>query len=261
MESSSNAAQMAEVEPPTAPVKKIVPLIPEHLVQTDPFESWITGQQGTPPTDSQMINENLKSLRNDAVVPQILDGIGHPTYPEPLVELLQIPTNDDLYLQAIGIRTVSQVSKVTSEISATIDDATQRNAGVTVNIMEYQSTAQTILDERESAWDGDENWMDSLEIEDENTKQELEELHQKARAEFDISALGGLSLHRDSLSSLKGIGPKLEMYLYAMGIRNFEQLSKLTPEIEARFDAIVGSFPGRLSRANVVEQSKAKLGK
>jgi predicted flap endonuclease-1-like 5' DNA nuclease len=49
------------------------------------------------------------------------------------------------------------------------------------------------------------------------------------------------------------------MYLYAMGIRSYAQLAKLTPEIEARFDALVGVVPGRLTRAKVVEQSLQKL--
>ena len=37
------------------------------------------------------------------------------------------------------------------------------------------------------------------------------------------------------------------------------QLAKLTPEIEARFDALVGVIPGRLTRAKVVEQCLQKL--
>jgi len=116
-----------------------------------------------------------------------------------------------------------------------------------------------VIESREAAWHADTNWMDDLDVKDEETKAELESLHRRARQEFDISALGGLAVKTDSLKSLRGIGDKLEMYLYAMGIRSYAQLAKLTPEIEARFDALVGVVPGRLTRAKVVEQSLQKL--
>ena len=106
---------------------------------------------------------------------------------------------------------------------------------------------------------GDHTSPDDIDVKDEETKAELELLHQRARQEFDIMALGGLAVKTDSLKSLKGIGDKLEMYLYAMGIRSYAQLAKLTPEVEARFDALVGVIPGRLTRAKVVEQCQQKL--
>jgi predicted flap endonuclease-1-like 5' DNA nuclease len=69
------------------------------------------------------------------------------------------------------------------------------------------------------------------------------------------SELDGKGKDGDDLCRLKGVGPKFEDRLHALGFHRFEQLAGLTPiEIE-RLDSQLGPFAGRLTRDRVVEQA------
>jgi predicted flap endonuclease-1-like 5' DNA nuclease len=237
----------------------VAPLLPDHLVKNDPFEHWMVNGKGPAPVADDAFADGLRELRADPATATVQATVGPATYVDDLLKELKMPHEEDACLKAMGVRTLAQVARVDDQTARLIDEAVANHTGVDMEVQDHQATAASVIEAREAAWENDANWMDDLDVKDEEMKAELESLHQRARQEFDISALGGLAVKTDSLKSLKGIGDKLEMYLYAMGIRSYAQLSKLTPEIEARFDALVGTFPGRLTRANVVEQSLQKL--
>lgn len=67
--------------------------------------------------------------------------------------------------------------------------------------------------------------------------------------------LEGQGEGRDDLSKLKGVGPKFEDRLHALGFYRFEQLARLTPTEIERLDEQLGPFRGRLTRDRVVEQA------
>ena len=67
--------------------------------------------------------------------------------------------------------------------------------------------------------------------------------------------LEGQGTDRDDLSKLKGVGPKFEDRLRALGFHRFEQLASLTPTEIERLDEQLGPFRGRLTRDRVVEQA------
>ena len=237
----------------------LAPLLPEHLVKDDPFEHWMVNGKGNPPVDGEALAQGLRELRTDPATATVQATVGPATYVDDLLNELKLPLEEDACLKAMGVRTLAQVARVDDPTATLIDETVAKHTGVEMEVQNHQATAASVIEAREAAWENDANWMDDLDVKDEETKAELESLHQRARQEFDISALGGLAVKTDSLKSLKGIGDKLEMYLYAMGIRSYAQLAKLTPEIEARFDALVGVIPGRLTRAKVVEQCLQKL--
>ena len=234
-------------------------LLPEHLVREDPFENWMINDKGKAPVKDKVLAQGLRDLRADPATATVQTTVGPATYVDDLPNDLHVSLQEDACLKAMGVRTLAQVARVDEQTATLIDETVAKHTGVDMNVQDHQATAASVIEDREAAWDADANWMEDLDIEDEETKAELESLHQRARQEFDISALGGLAVKTDSLKSLKGIGDKLEMYLYAMGIRSYAQLAKLTPDIEARFDALVGAVPGRLTRAKVVEQCLQKL--
>lgn len=60
----------------------------------------------------------------------------------------------------------------------------------------------------------------------------------------------------DDLSQLKGVGPKLVALLHGMGVTRFSQIAAWTEEDIAGIDAQLGSFKGRITRDNWVEQAK-----
>lgn len=67
--------------------------------------------------------------------------------------------------------------------------------------------------------------------------------------------LDGQGKAGDELCRLKGVGPKLEDALNALGIFRFEQIARLSPNEIDRLDAQLGAFRGRLTRDRIVEQA------
>ena len=59
----------------------------------------------------------------------------------------------------------------------------------------------------------------------------------------------------DDLCLIKGVGPKFEDKLNALGFRWFEQLAHLTPTEIERIDPQLGAFRGRIARDRIVEQA------
>ena len=74
---------------------------------------------------------------------------------------------------------------------------------------------------------------------------------------IDFSTLGNAKEEdKDDLKSIKGIGPFLEEKLNALGIYTYEQISKMTPELEGQVNEAIEFFPGRIKRDEWVKQAK-----
>ena len=68
-------------------------------------------------------------------------------------------------------------------------------------------------------------------------------------------ALDGAGKEGEDLSRLKGVGPKFEDALHALGFHRYEQIAALTPTELERLDEQLGPFRGRLTRDRIVEQA------
>ena len=68
-------------------------------------------------------------------------------------------------------------------------------------------------------------------------------------------SLDGEGKSGDDLCMIKGIGPKFEDALNALGFFRFEQLAHLTPTEIDRLDTRLGTFSGRITRDRIVEQA------
>jgi predicted flap endonuclease-1-like 5' DNA nuclease len=60
----------------------------------------------------------------------------------------------------------------------------------------------------------------------------------------------------DNLELLKGVGPKLNTLLKSLGITSFEQVANWSGADIAEIDSKLGTFAGRISRDNWVDQAK-----
>lgn len=60
----------------------------------------------------------------------------------------------------------------------------------------------------------------------------------------------------DNLELLKGVGPKLNALLKTLGITSFEQVANWSAADVGEIDARLGTFAGRISRDNWVDQAK-----
>jgi predicted flap endonuclease-1-like 5' DNA nuclease len=67
--------------------------------------------------------------------------------------------------------------------------------------------------------------------------------------------LDGKGKDGDDLCRLKGVGPKFEDALHAIGFHRFEQIAALTPTEVERIDPQLGPFRGRLVRDRIIEQA------
>jgi len=61
---------------------------------------------------------------------------------------------------------------------------------------------------------------------------------------------------RDDLKRIKGIGPKLEKMLNALGVTSFAQIAEWDEADIDRIDPQLGNFQGRIRRDSWVEQAK-----
>ncbi len=63
----------------------------------------------------------------------------------------------------------------------------------------------------------------------------------------------------DNLELLKGVGPKLNGILKGLGVTSFDQVANWTPSDIREVDSKLGSFAGRITRDNWIEQAKLLL--
>ena len=61
----------------------------------------------------------------------------------------------------------------------------------------------------------------------------------------------------DDLKKIKGVGPKLETLLHALGVFHFDQITAWGPEDVVWMDENLNGFKGRVSRDDWVAQAKA----
>lgn len=69
-------------------------------------------------------------------------------------------------------------------------------------------------------------------------------------------ATAPVSQEGDDLGRIKGVGPKLKALLTSLGITRYAQIAAWTEEDIARIDAQLGTFAGRATRDNWVEQAR-----
>lgn len=84
-------------------------------------------------------------------------------------------------------------------------------------------------------------------------EEEVDAVPASAPAAASVPAASG---EADDLTRIKGIGPKLRTRLGELGVTRFEQIAGWTDADIARIDANLGSFAGRPTRDNWVEQAR-----
>ena len=151
-------------------------------------------------------------------------------------------------LNALGIYTYKQISKMTSKLEDTVNEAIEFFPG-RVKRDQWVAQAKILLGE-------------DVKLDEKALKQAEELARVAAKAEsIDFATIGLASASdKDDLQTLKGIGPFIEEKLNALGIFKFEQIAKMTSEIEEEVNIAIEFFPGRVKRDEWVKQAK-KLSK
>ena len=149
-------------------------------------------------------------------------------------------------LNALGIYTYLQISKMTSKLEDTVNEAIEFFPG-RVKRDQWVAQAKILLGE-------------DVKIDEKALKKSEELARVAAKAEkIDFGTIGVASASdKDNLQELKGIGPFIEEKLNALGIFKFEQIAKMTSEIEDEVNIAIEFFPGRVKRDEWVKQAKER---
>ena len=147
-------------------------------------------------------------------------------------------------LNALGIYTYKQISNMTSKLEDTVNEAIEFFPG-RVKRDQWVAQAKILLGE-------------DVKLDEKALKQAEELARVAAKAEsIDFATIGVASASdKDDLQTLKGIGPFIEEKLNALGIFKFEQIAKMTSEIEEEVNIAIEFFPGRVKRDEWVKQAK-----
>ena len=90
-------------------------------------------------------------------------------------------------------------------------------------------------------------------------QEELERVRANA-SKIDFGVLGTAEASdKDDLQAIKGVGPFIEEKLNALGIYTYEQISKMTSELEDTVNEAIEFFPGRVKRDQWAAQSQTLL--
>ena len=123
---------------------------------------------------------------------------------------------------------------------------------------EEESTEEEVVEE-EAVEEVEEEATEETESEIKK-REELERVKANAsKINFDVLGTAKAS-DKDNLQAIKGVGPFIEEKLNALGIYTYEQISKMTGELEDTVNEAIEFFPGLVKRDKWVAQSKTLLG-
>lgn len=149
-------------------------------------------------------------------------------------------------LNVLGIKTYEQISKMDSEISKTVNDALEF-LPERVTEMEWAQQAITMLDLKDvdvrSSVDEDEAVVADLSASKINWSQIGEAGDRKS----------------DRMTEIKGVDADIEKKLKILGIRTFDQISKMDKETAEAVNGALGFAPGRVNKMMWAQQAKSLL--
>ena len=146
-------------------------------------------------------------------------------------------------LNALGITTYRQIANMTATLEEQVNEAIEFFPG-RVKRDQWVAQAKILL--------GEDVTLDEKAL---KKAEDLERIAAKADG-IDFGILGVATIgQKDDLQQIKGIGPFIEEKLNALGIMTFEQISKMTPEIEEEVNVAIEFFMGRVKRDEWVRQA------
>ena len=149
-------------------------------------------------------------------------------------------------LNVLGIKTYEQISKMDSEISKTVNDALEF-LPERVTEMEWTQQAITMLNLKDvdirSSVDEDEAVVADLSASKINWSQIGEAGDRKS----------------DRMTEIKGVDADIEKKLKILGIRTFDQISKMDKETAEAVNGALGFAPGRVTKMMWPQQAKSLL--
>ena len=152
-------------------------------------------------------------------------------------------------LNSLGVFSYEQLSRMDSAIAKEVNDALEMLPGKVIE-MDWTKQAMTMLELK-----GVEKASSSI-IEDEGD----EIFADLSAAQIKWAQIGKAGDRKsDDLTQIKGVDAETQKKLKVLGIRTYEQLSRMDSETAEAVDGALGLMPGRVSKMMWAQQAKALM--
>ena len=175
---------------------------------------------------------------------------------EELVKVMDINSDGrinlpELDIALLNIRNTLGIEFVPYEEESTEEEVVEEEA---VEEVEEESTEEEVVEEA-----AQEDATEAPSKAELKKREELERVRANA-SKIDFEVLGtATASDKDDLQAIKGVGPFIEEKLNALGIYTYEQISKMTDELEDTVNEAIEFFPGRVKRDQWAAQSRTIL--
>ena len=198
-------------------------------------------------TNVEQINEDIeKEKRENEIIERIgrrkgtIDwskiGSGEGEREDDLSRINGIEVLTQKKLNALGIKTFVQLSKLDSKETEAINDALELVPG-RVDEMEWTKQAITMID------------LEGVSSTPKNESGEETGMADLSAAKINWSLIGKAGDRKsDKLTDIKGIDLEIEKKLKVLGIRTFDQISKMDKDTSEAVNGALGMTPGRVSK-------------
>ena len=169
---------------------------------------------------------------------------------EELVKVMDINSDGRINLPELDIALLNIRNTLGIEFIPYVEESSEEEAAEEEAVEEVEETAEEVEEEvTETPSDSELK-----------KREELERVKANAsKIDFDVLGTAKAS-DKNDLQAIKGVGPFIEEKLNALGIYTYEQISKMTSELEDTVNEAIEFFPGRVKRDEWVAQSKTLLG-
>ena len=173
---------------------------------------------------------------------------------ENLVKVMDINSDGRINLPELDIALVNIRNTLGIEFVPYEEESTEEE------VVEEEAVEEVEEDDSEEAAAEEEEAAETLSESEIKKKEELERVKANAsKIDFDVLGTAKAS-DKDDLQAIKGVGPFIEEKLNALGIYTYDQISKMTSELEDTVNEAIEFFPGRVKRDEWVAQSKTMIG-
>ena len=203
----------------------------------------------------QFTNEMQKEKREDLIIERIGQRRGDLDWakiganfqgknPDDLTMINGIDEFTEKKLNSLGVFTYEQISRFDSEVSRMVNDALELLPG---KVEEFAWTKQAItmldlkgVDKSSIKMEGDDDVIANL-----------------SAAQIKWAQIGKAGDRKsDDLTMIKGVDAGTEKKLKVLGIRTFDQISRMDNETAEAVNGALGMMPGRVSKMMWAEQAK-----
>jgi len=208
----------------------------------------------------QFTDEMERERREEQIIERVIQrgdsldwskiGISEGNNPDDLTLIKGIDDFTQRKLNALGIFTFRQIANIDSGAGKVVNDSLELLPGKVAELG-WAKQAITMLELR-----GVDESSSKPEVDDDNVIADL------SAAQIKWAQIGKAGDRKsDDLTLIKGVDPETQKKLKVLGIRTFDQISRMDKETAEAVNGALGLMPGRVSKMMWAEQAKSLKGK